>query len=94
MSDGNNGNNEADQNDFFSELIQSQQPFTPLAIDVIGHSIICPCCMELVDDLEFRRRHTYYANEEANLIVACAECQRADADYWADMWLDYWSGVR
>lgn len=87
----------SDKNDF-SELLhnltQSQQTFSPLAIDVIGHSIICPCCLELVDDLEFRRRHTYYANEEANLIVACAECQRADADYWADMWLDYWSGVR
>ncbi len=87
----------SDKNDF-SELLhnltQSQQTFSPLAIDVIGHSIICPCCLELVDDLEFRRRHTYYANEEANLIVACAECQRADADYWADMWQDYWSSVR
>ena len=87
----------SDKNDF-SELLhnltQSQQTFSPLAIDVIGHSIICPCCRELVDDLEFRRRHTYYANEEANLIVACAECQRVDADYWADMWRDYWSAVR
>lgn len=87
----------SDKNDF-SELLhnltQSQQTFSPLAIDVIGHSIICPCCREAVDELEFHHRYTRYVNEELNWLVACAECQRADEAYLTDLWADYWSAVR
>ena len=39
---------------------------------------------------EKRRRRTYYTNEEDNWTTQCEDCYEAEAEYWDEMWAEYY----
>lgn len=39
-----------------------------------------------------QRQNTAYVDDEHNWIVMCPECAEANAEYWEDMWRDYYAG--
>ena len=83
-----------EQRDFTLDvIIQDSQTFSPLAIYLDGNGIACPCCNHYADDVKLIWRNSQYNNVELNLLVGCGECRKADNEYFADMWQDYWSSV-
>jgi hypothetical protein len=46
-----------------------------------------PCDRQ--DAVRFRQ-NTKYVNEEENWKVLCPACQKANEEYWRDMWFEYY----
>jgi len=40
-----------------------------------------------------RRQNTRYVDDSRNWVVLCDKCAAINAEYWADMWADYYSEV-
>jgi hypothetical protein len=40
-----------------------------------------------------RRQNTRYVNDPCNWVYLCDPCSQENAEYWADMWTDYWGSV-
>jgi len=73
------------------DLLQESQTFSPVTIEIVCGSFVCPCCRLPVDDLRLFHRNTCYVNEELNWLVSCEDCQNEDYIYFADLWADYYS---
>ena len=39
-----------------------------------------------------QRQNTAYADDNQNWVTLCPSCMKANAEHWADMWADYYSG--
>lgn len=38
-----------------------------------------------------QRQDTKYVNDEHNWVTLCPNCAKANAEYWRNMWSDYYS---
>ena len=51
----------------------------------------CQCCKGR--GAVRQRQNTAYVDDRLNWVTLCEPCAEENAEHWADMWADYYSGL-
>lgn len=53
----------------------------------------CPQCGHWLRKVKTMRQNTAYVDDELNYFTGCKGCQDRNAEYWDEMWNQYYNSV-
>ena len=53
----------------------------------------CPQCGHWLCKVRTMRQNTAYMDDKLNFFTGCKECQERNAEYWDEMWNQYYNSV-
>lgn len=53
----------------------------------------CPQCGKYFRRVRTTRQNTAYVDDTQNFFTGCRKCEDANAEYWADMWEQYYGSI-
>ena len=53
----------------------------------------CPQCGRYFRRVRTTRQNTAYVDDTQNFFTGCKKCAKENAEYWAELWSEYYSSI-
>ena len=53
----------------------------------------CPQCGRYFRRVSTTRQNTAYVDDAQNFFTGCKKCEKENAEYWAELWSEYYSSI-